>query len=979
MKRFLSFTLLSFTLLSFVLLSFVLLSFSLLLLTTTSTSSAKNLDIAFTTEELAFIRAHPEIRLGVDPNFVPYEFIDTDGEYKGIAADYIQLISDKCGINMVVEPDLTWTEAYEKAVKGEIDVLPCVSKTAEREAIFLYSNAYYYFNRAIYVRKDNNTITSMADLSGQMVAVQADSSHEGYLRTFSDIDLSLFSTVEEALKAVSDGSELAYVGNEDTSNYLVQEYGITNLKSITIITASENGLYFAVRNDWPELTSILNKCLASITKKERLTIDNNWSGVDKALAYQQNLRTVIAISSIVAFGLILSFYWIVRLRKQVKLRIIAEENAKQLKEAAEMENEFKSIFLARMSHEIRTPLNAITGMTYLLGKTDVSSSQKLYLDKITHAAKSMLGIINDILDFSKIEAGKIELEKLPFSLDSTLEQVVNIISYKVEEQGLEFSVHKDSDVPTFFYGDSLRLQQILTNLINNAIKFTKNGSVRVAINMVSKTSDSCILQFEIKDTGIGMSPDQLKQIFQSFGQGDETISRKFGGTGLGLTISKNLIELMGGNVHVESTVDVGSTFAFTVSLTIDAAKEYHDSSIKASIDFNTLSILVVEKSQFYTNLLKDYLTNFHISIDFASSGEQGISKLADANKSDHKSYDLLLLDYLTPTENGIEYYGNLIDLFPKPPKCILMIPIAREYIFEKIEDAGISIGIMKPFMPSILFNSILELTKKKIINLPPINKMSMANENTTMISAHILVVDDNKTNQMIAESILSQIGCTISLANDGKEGYEFFVAHQESLDLILMDLHMPVLNGLESSELIRKIDKEIPIIAMTADAITGIEEKCRASGINFYISKPFDPEQFLQTIIEVLKSSKTARTLSPPPTPAPAINVAEAASRIGTNNAFFIEILKQFYMESVDIEQDITAAINSYNYEAAADIAHKLKSSSGNIGANDLYKITSELNSVLKTNDQAAASELLPPFLLQLDRVLKEIANLINS
>ncbi|MGB4659000.1 MAG: transporter substrate-binding domain-containing protein, partial [Mobilitalea sp.] len=887
------------------------------------------------------------------------------------ADDYINLISEKCGIKMVVEPDLTWAEAYAKAAKGEIDVLPCVSKTAEREAIFLYSNPYYYFNRAIYVQEDNNTITSMYDLSGQMVAVQADSSHEGYLRTFTDINLSLFSTVGDALKAVSKGTELAYVGNEDTSNYLVQEYGITNLKSITIVTASENGLYFAVRKDWPELTSILNKCLASITKKERLMIDNNWSGVDKALAYQQNLRTIIVISSVIAFGLILSFYWIIRLRKQVKLRMVAEQNLKQLKEEAETENELKSIFLARMSHEIRTPLNAITGMTYLLGKTDVSSAQKLYLDKITHAAKSMLGIINDILDFSKIEAGKIVLEKLPFSLDTTLEQVVNIISYKVEEQGLEFSIHKDSDVPTFFYGDSLRLQQILINLINNAIKFTKKGFVRASISLVSKTNDSCILQFKIEDTGIGMSPDQLKAIFQSFGQGDETISRKFGGTGLGLTISKNLIELMGGEVHVESTEDVGSTFLFTVSLTVDATQEYNDSSIKASIDFNTLSILVIEKSPFYTNLLRDYLTNFHISFDFASSGEQGISKLVEANKSDKKSYDLILLDYLTPTENGIEYYGNLIELFPRLPKCILMIPIAREYIFEKIEEAGISIGIMKPFMPSTLFNSILELTKKKIVNLPPISKVTTTGDATTMVSAHILVVDDNKTNQMIAESILSQIGCQISLANDGKEGYEFFVAHQDNLDLILMDLHMPVLNGLESSELIRKIDKEIPIIAMTADAITGIEDKCKASGINFYISKPFDPEMFLQTIIDVLKSREEA--------PTPAINIAETISRIGTNKAFFLEILKQFFIESVDIAQDITDAIDSDNYQAAADIAHKLKSSSGNIGANDLYKITSELNAALKANDQATASELLPPFLLQLDRVLKEVAKLINS
>lgn len=940
----------------------VLIALTFTLLSGTHTAATES--ISLTKAELNFIEKHPIITLGVDPEFVPYEFIDTDGKYKGIAADYIKLIEEKTNLRLQVQTGLTWPDAYDKAMKGEIDVLPCISKTAEREQYFLFSDPYYYFQRALYVLDSNNTIKSLSDCVGKTIAVQTNSSHHSFLNSYKEINVSLYETVEDALDAVSTGKELAFIGNEATSNYLIKEYGITNLKYSIIESEQKSGLYFAVRKDWPELVSILNKCIQSITKEEQLEIYNKWTGTDNAAAYRQILRITVAIISILVLVFIISSFWITRLKKEISLRKKAEAELKRLKEDAETANSYKSSFLARMSHEIRTPLNAITGMTYLLAKSDINSTQRIYLDKISQAAKNMLGIINDILDFSKIEAGKTELERIPFNLDLLLEQVVNIISYRIEEQGIDFSINKNPELPNHYFGDPLRLQQILTNIINNAIKFTNAGSVTVTVDLEDHKSDSCRIIFKITDTGIGMNKLQLDQIFTPFDQGDASISRRFGGTGLGLTIAKTFIELMGGDIQVESRENAGSAFTVRIPFDIDTSKESIETTSKSSVDFNRLHLLVIDRSPFYTNLIKDYLTAFHIHADFAHTSEQGLKLLMEAGKDNHPSYDLLLLDYSTPDENGINFYTHVMELVQEPPKCILMLPIAHEYLMEGLEGTKIAFGIMKPFMPSTLYNTILELTKIQVVNL---SSDYVGNKNLPNLVAgesyHILIVEDNKTNQMIAQSILSPIGCRITLADDGKEGYEYYAEHREDIDLILMDLHMPVMNGLEATILIRKINREVPIIAMTADAITGIEEKCKSAGIDFYISKPFDPDQFLQTVAGVLHRQKRN----------PVIYYEETRKRIGCTPEVLDKILRQYYNETLGVAAAVVSAIEEEDFTKASEIIHKLKSSSGNIGAKELYQVASDLNSALKSDDRSLIQKILPEFLEQTKLVQSEL------
>jgi signal transduction histidine kinase len=295
--------------------------------------------------------------------------------------------------------------------------------------------------------------------------------------------------------------------------------------------------------------------------------------VEGAVDYSYVLRVIGIAGLILAAVLVVSYFWIIRLRKEVAKRRKAQEELMAAKEEAVSANQVKSLFLARMSHEIRTPLNAILGMAYLMKKTDLTATQNMYLDKLSQASRNMLGTINDILDFSKIEAGKITIEKVSFDLDKILQRIISIESVKVDEQGIELSVNKNPDVPSMFMGDPLRIEQILLNLINNAVKFTDHGSVRVSVSADAPKNAEYVVKFIVSDTGIGMSQEQLEHLFIPFDQGDSSISRRFGGSGLGLSIVKCLTDLMGGTITAESEQEHGSTFTVCLPLEVDAEQE----------------------------------------------------------------------------------------------------------------------------------------------------------------------------------------------------------------------------------------------------------------------------------------------------------------------------------------------------------------------------------------------------------------------
>ena len=673
--------------------------------------------------------------------------------------------------------------------------------------------------------------------------------------------------------------------------------------------------------------------------------------------------------------LAVSIYWIIRLRKEVKKRMLIQADLERARHEAVEANEIKSSFLARMSHEIRTPLNAITGMAYLLKKTNLTLTQKMYADKITQASSNMLSIINDILDFSKIEAGKVELEFTSFSMDQVIQDVVNIISYKIEEQGIGLKLSKDPLVPNWFFGDPKRIQQILLNVLNNAAKFTSEGEVSLDIRLIAKENEKYHLSFSVKDTGIGMSEEQVQKLFEPYTQGDISINRRFGGSGLGLSIVKNLVEMMGGQIQVFSTEGEGSTFIINLSFIIDQKREEAYIKTIPADQFKNIRILILEKTGASMNLIESYLGAFGMHCELTNSQSSALSMLEAADGKFAKPFDLLILDYETPVEGGFQFVESLRanKKMIKMPKIIMLLPMMREDLFDRLNEYGIDIGIGKPIMPSILFNGILEIFRLKALSAAqPSEKMEIGSGKPDQ-SHSVLVVEDNKTNQLIAESLLQQAGMEPILAADGKTAVELYNRNKNKIDLILMDLHMPVMNGYEAACEIRKISESVPIVAMTADVILGVKEKCEQCGIHHYISKPFDPDHFIQVIEDIIAENEDKKMKN-----MVFLDQNAGLKNIGGDLEVYCKVINEYFNENQDTIDRLSLAIIEKRYADAVQIVHKVKGSSGSIGAADLYAVSVKLQKALQDAKEDDISHLSKSFSELLQKVLDEITKLLS-
>ncbi|NLU32747.1 MAG: transporter substrate-binding domain-containing protein [Clostridiaceae bacterium] len=927
--------------------------------------------INWTEEEIAFMERHPVIRIGVDPKFVPYEFIDEDGEYKGIAADFLSLISERTGLQFQVAEGLTWPEVYDQALSGEIDMLPAISLTSERERYFLFSEPYINFRRVIVTRATDTGITDIDDLAGLTVAVQRNSSHHSYLLGYPKINLSLYDSAETALTHVAHGNERVFVGNLATISYLARINTLTNLRFIAFEGEKQQSLHFAVRRDWPVLADIINKALADISMEEKNAIISRWVGFESEINYGPVFRIVLIAGSLLAVMMVVSFLWNIRLRKEIKQRLLIQADLEKAKREADEANEFKSNFLARISHEIRTPLNAIMGMSYLLKKTDLSSTQKLYADRIRQAASNMLNIINDILDFSRIEAGKVELETASFNLDQVIEDVVNIISYKIEEQGINFRFYKDPAVPSWFYGDAKRIEQILVNLLSNAAKFTSEGEVSLEVRLVARENDRYHLSFSVQDTGIGMTQEQVNSLFKPFVQGDSSITRRFGGTGLGLSIVKSLVDMMGGRIQVFSTPGAGSTFIVDLSLDIDREKEATSLGILPPGQLKDIRVLVLDKSVEDMNLIGNYLGNFGLQYELTSSQTSAASMLEAEGNGSLQPFDLFIVDYNTPQEGGIKYIESIRSSgrIKRMPKIIMLLPMMREDLLEKLDQYGIDLGIGKPIIPSILFNGILDLFAPKASPAAESRTEELQMPEKRYI---VLLAEDNKTNQLIVKSLLQQAGIELLIAGDGKEAVEMYQRHHDSVDLVLMDLHMPVMDGYEAASEIRRISGNVPIVALTADVVGGVLEKCRQYGIHHCISKPFNPEDFARRVTDIIEK----RDREEPETGV--LDLSAGLRSVGGDPEIYKQVLAEFRNENGETLGGLASAIVEKRHDEAAKIIHKIRGSLGSIGASEVYEVSTALQKALHEGNDKETEFLMGKFLKLFTQLLEEIDRYIK-
>ncbi len=687
--------------------------------------------------------------------------------------------------------------------------------------VFQASRMNHVRHEVSFVRKDGSSflgsmvITAIKDSSGEVkgflgVTTDVTEQREADIRLQAEqARLQAFVQHAPASVAMFD-TEMRYI---TCSMQWMRDYGLSD-RQITGLSVYEV---------WPSIPDVWKERYSSALKGEKLSCERDfWPGLNETGIYVrwQLLPWYQHDGSIGG---------IMFLTENVSERVRQEEELERARLLAEEANHAKSEFLASMSHEIRTPLNGVIGFTDLVLKTDLDDTQRHYLHIVSQSGNSLLEIINDILDFSKIESGKLELDHAEFDLYEMASQAANVISYQAQKKRVEMLLNISPDLPRFVSGDEIRIKQIIINLLSNAVKFTAKGEIELKISVVNYTRDKVKLRFKVRDTGIGIKQDRQSRIFEAFTQEDVSTTKKYGGTGLGLTISNRLLSLMNSRMDLVSSPGKGSTFFFDLEL------EYRDGSVRDWDGLDRIhSVLIVDDNANNRTILKEMFILKQIKVDDARNGMEALSKIAAGSK-----YDLVILDYYMPFLNGIETAEKIkqgMSEEEKPIIALLHSSAEDSEILKSLNRAVIDLNLNKPVKIDDLFGALSRFYQKEVIDSVTTEKDRQLGD---MGGLTVLIAEDNPVNMLLAKTMVARVAplANIVEATNGEIAVARFLTAKP--DLILMDVQMPEMNGYEATRKIRESDLEVPIIALTAASIKGEREKCLEAGMNDYMTKPF--------------------------------------------------------------------------------------------------------------------------------------------